>query len=302
MRPHVELIHEQDSVWHRAELPHARGEAVERRLSADEETGAASLRVDARSEVTWPPGRHAAELELYVLEGELAVGERRLGPGGYIHAPARALVPGLRLSAGARVLLFREGDGPGFEPEPERAESEPERHARGAARAEPAPHESPGSGLTLVDASALPWTEVRTPGPPAGLTIKPLHRDPGGARVTRLIRALPGWRDPRLEHHLIFEEAFTLAGRATYNFGELTPGTYFFRPPRIKHGDFTAAAPDGCTWLIRSGGEIVNYYTEGAGVTVHGRPLNYVPEREGPTLAGVPVRSRSAGEWDGSGR
>ena len=46
MRPHVEMIHEEDYIWHGAELPGSEGRASERRLSVDEEDGSSSLRVD----------------------------------------------------------------------------------------------------------------------------------------------------------------------------------------------------------------------------------------------------------------
>ncbi|MFD9465448.1 hypothetical protein [Streptomyces sp. NPDC060027] len=54
MRPHVELIHEDDYVWHPAELPYTVGEVRERRLSSDEEDGSAalSLAFDSAASVT----------------------------------------------------------------------------------------------------------------------------------------------------------------------------------------------------------------------------------------------------------
>jgi quercetin dioxygenase-like cupin family protein len=280
MRPHVELIHEGDYVWRRAELPGGVGEAVQRNLSVDEETGAASLRIDFRSGFRRPAGRHAADTEWFVIEGEVAVGERTLRAGGYLQAPGGTKIPEVRAAAGTRVLLFREGDW-GFE-------------AAG-----------PDDGrvaLTVVDSAAAGWRQVATAGPPAGLMIKALRKDPETGLTSRLVWAKPGWADERLEHHDVFEEAYTLSGRATYNFGEMTPGTYFFRPPGVKHGRFVSAEPDGCVWLIRSGGDIVNLYTLDSEVVVRGRPLNYDPATQGPEIAGLPVRSRTTGAWDGMGR
>ena len=43
MRPHVELIHEDDYIWHGAELIGGEGRASERRLSVDEEDGSSRL-------------------------------------------------------------------------------------------------------------------------------------------------------------------------------------------------------------------------------------------------------------------
>lgn len=46
MRPHVELIAEDDYVWHAAEPVGGEGRASERRLSVDKEDDSSSLRVD----------------------------------------------------------------------------------------------------------------------------------------------------------------------------------------------------------------------------------------------------------------
>jgi len=80
VRPHVELIHEDDYLWHPAELPRGEGAAVQRNLSYDEENGAASTRV--RFQDTWsrPAGYHHADTEWYVLNGQAQVGDAVLGP------------------------------------------------------------------------------------------------------------------------------------------------------------------------------------------------------------------------------
>ena len=56
MRPHVELIHEADYVWHAAELPGGEGRASERRLSVDEEDGSSSLKVAFHTDWGRGPG------------------------------------------------------------------------------------------------------------------------------------------------------------------------------------------------------------------------------------------------------
>lgn len=87
MRPHVEVIHEDDYVWHAAELAGGEGRAVERRLSVDEEDGSSSLRVDFRTGWGRGPGIHHATTEFYVLDGSMTYGGRRLGAGGYLYLP-----------------------------------------------------------------------------------------------------------------------------------------------------------------------------------------------------------------------
>ena len=77
------------------------------------------------------------------------------------------------------------------------------------------------------------------------------------------------------------------------------PGTYFFRPALIRHGDFTAALDMGCTWIVRSDSDLVDWYTEDSRVEMHGTPTNWGPEFPGTTAPRLlqPVRSRSIGPW-----
>ena len=62
-----------------------------------------------------------------------------------------------------------------------------------------------------------------------------------------------------------------------YNFGTLDLGTYFFRPARVKHGHFTTME-GGATWLLRSDGELANWYTQNEWVRWGGEGVNYGPE------------------------
>lgn len=284
MRPHVEIIQEDDYVWHPAELPSGEGRARQRNLSVDEEDGSASLRVDFLSAFARPGGYHVADTEWYVLDGEIAVGDQRLGRGGYFHAPKGVALPPVRAAEGTRILLYREYGDWGFEPTDRNAE-----WAR-----EPS--------LTVLDTEAMEWKAVEKPGPKPGLMIKLLHEDTKTGFYTRLIWAKPGWDDHRLAHHPCYEEAYTLWGSMVYNYGLLTGATYFFRPAWVKHGHFISHEPDGCAWIIRSDGELVNLYTTNERVIVEGTAENYDRETQGPVLAGIPVRSKSTGEWSGEGR
>ncbi len=284
MRPHVELIHEDDYIWHKAELQGGEGKAIQRILSADEEDGSASLRVDFLSAFDRPRGYHTADTEWYVLEGEIAVGDERLGQGGYFHAPKGVVMPRVQAKEGTRILLYREYGDWGFEATDKSADwaREPE--------------------VIVLDTEAMEWLAVDKPGPKPGLFIKMLHRNPETGFYSRLIWAAPGWDDHRLAHHPCYEEAYTIFGSMVYNFGDLTPGTYFFRPAWVKHGHFISHEPDGCAWLIRSDGDLVNYYTTNERVIVEGDAENYDKETQGPVITGLPVRSKSTGEWSGDGR
>ena len=124
-----------------------------------------------------------------------------------------------------------------------------------------------------------------------------LYRDEKTGFYTRLIKAKPNWREHPLAHHPVYEEAYCLEGSFHYNFGEMWPGTYFFRPALVRHGDFTAG-DDGTVWLLRCDGDLVDWYTDNAKMEMHGDPVNWGKDYPG-TLDPVPlqpVRSRSIGD------
>ncbi|GGT16881.1 DUF4437 domain-containing protein [Nonomuraea spiralis] len=257
MRPHVELIHEKDYVWHGAELIGGEGRASERRLSVDEEDGSCSLRIDFHTRWGRGPGVHHADTEYFVLEGSMTYGGRTIGRGGYVHAPKGVPAEAVTFAEGTRILHYREYGDAGFDP--------------GAAR-------RPGAGddVIVLDSAAMTWDAVPNAGPMPGLFIKYLHVDPVSGFYTRLVHSQEGWSDHRLAHHPCYEEAYTIEGRMEYNFGTLLDNTYFFRPARVKHGHFTTME-GGVTWILRSDGELQNWYTQNEWVRWGGEAVNYGP-------------------------
>lgn len=262
MRPHVETIQEDDYIWHGAELVAGEGRASERRLSVDEEDGSCSLRIDFHTDWGRGPGIHHANTEYHVLDGEMTYGDKRIGKGAYLYAPKGVPVDAMRFSEGSRILHYREYGDAGFD----RVDSV------SAPRWVEARED-----VILRDTEAMTFDAVPNPGPMPGLFIKYLHVDPVSGFYTRLVYAQEGWTDHRLAHHPCYEEAYTTQGKMTYNFGDLDPGAYFFRPARIKHGHFTALE-GGTTWLFRSDGELLNWYTQNEWVRWGGEGVNYGPD------------------------
>ena len=298
MRPHVEFIHEDDLIWHPAELPHGKGEAVQKNLSYDEEDGSASMRVNFNSDWTRVAGLHNAMTEWYVQKGEVRIGKEVLNKGGYFCAPKGVLTPALSVDAGTELLMFREYGDWQFEPANADAADKPKENE-----------------LTIVHTNDMEWYEVTDPKhgspmnferggtPVPGLYIKLMYRDPVTGFYTRLIKAKPGWREHPLAHHPVFEESYTVAGDFDYNYGNLRTGTYFFRPAHIRHGDFTAGEKEGATFLLRCDGDLVDWYTDNARVEMVGDPVNWgegYPLSEPPALL-QPVRSRSVGKMEDPG-
>ncbi|UGY91915.1 DUF4437 domain-containing protein [Streptomyces gobiensis] len=296
MRPHVELVDERDLIWHPAEFQRATGTAEQRNLSYDEEDGSASLKVRFTGDWSRPAGVHHADTEWYVLSGEVTIGDTTLGPEGYWTAPAGVRTPPVEVAAGTEILLFREHGDCGFDL---------------ADRDRPDVRED--QKLIVLRTSEMPWIDVKdgspmrfdlggTPVP--GLFIKLLHRDQKTGFYTRLIKAKPGWREEPLAHHPCSEEAYCLDGAFAYNYGTMWPGTYFWRPPLIRHGDFTADAEKGCTWLVRSDSDLVDWYTGNARVVMRGEALNWGPDHPDtvPPRFVEPVRSQSIGPWEDPSR
>ena len=283
MRPHVEVIQQSDLIQHEGEFPHAVGGSWQRNLSYDEEVGAASARVHLEKGWRRPRGYHHAITEWYVLEGAIMVDGHEYGKGTYWRSPKLQLVPEMRSEGGAELLVYREDGDYGFTP-PESGLPEAE------------------DDWTLLNGEEMEWLAVAKPGPAPGLYIKMLHVHPVTTAYSRLIWAAPGWLDHRLAHHPCSEEAYTISGSMTYNYGDLYDGVYFYRPAWVKHGHFLSGEPDGCVWLIRSDGELTNLYTGENRVIREEEALNYDPQTQRPVLAGIPVRSRSMGEWSLDGQ
>ncbi|GIF98694.1 DUF4437 domain-containing protein [Catellatospora citrea] len=282
MRAHVELIHEDDYIWHVGELPYGEGKVRERRLSVDEEDGSSSLSLDFPADWGRGGGVPHANTEFYVVSGSLSYGGTELGAGGYVQVPKGVPMDWIKVREGSRVLHWREYGDCGFDPDARRwADAVGE--------------------VTVLDSNRMEWTEAPSVGPLTPLYIKLLHRDPKTGFYTRLIRAKKGWTDHRLAHHPCYEEFYTLGGKMAYNFGDIDDGTYCFRPAGVKHGHFIAETD--IDWIIRSDGELINWYTTEEWVKWGGHAENYDDHNHDhlPVISTLPVRSRSRGAWTGDG-
>lgn len=262
MRPHVETIQEADYIWHAAELVRGEGRGSERRLSVDEEDGSCSLRIDFHTD--WGRGRgiHHANTEYFVLEGQMTYGDRKIGKGAYVYAPKGVPTDSLQFAEGTQICLYREYGDAGFD----------EVDSLLAPRWPDARED-----VIVIDTEAMKFDAVPNAGPQPGLFIKYLHVDPVTGFYSRIVHAQEGWTDHRLAHHPCYEEAYTIGGKMTYNFGDLDTGAYFFRPARVKHGHFTSLE-GGCTWIFRSDGELKNWYTQNEWVRWGGEAVNYGPD------------------------
>lgn len=289
MRPHVECIDERDHIWHLAEFVKAEGTAVQKNLSYDEEDGSVSSKVRFTTDWGRPAGVHHAETEWFVLSGAVTIGDRQLGAGDYWMAPTGVWTPQLKVTEGTEILLYREYGDWGFDVT---------NASRSSIRED--------QRLTVKNSGTDEWVpvELGSPmrfdlggSPVPGLFIKMLHRDEKTGHYTRLIKAKPGWKEHPLAHHPVYEESYCLGGGFEYNYGSMWPGTYSFRPALIRHGDFAAGDDEGCTWIIRCDGDLVDWYTTDARIVMEGNATNHGPDMPwtAPPKLPTPQRSRSMG-------
>lgn len=304
MRPHVETVQNTDLMWHPAELPGGEGKAVQRNLSYDEENGAASTEVYFPSGWSRPSGFHYADTEWFVLDGEVKVGNRVLGRHGYLRAPAGQLTPDIEVKPESTLLIFREYGDFAFD------QSE-ESWDRQVITSQNAYEEKPGDLTVLDTRTEATWIPNIYEGDSQRfLHIKFLYHVPSPEGnhtkgwATLMGFAPPKWREHRVAHHPCFEEAYCVWGEMDYNFGHIVPGNYFFRPAKVKHGNFDSYPQSGAAWIFRLDGDLINWITSGSRVEVHGKARNYDPENpaQRPEIAGLPVRSKTTGVWDGDGR
>ena len=303
MRPHVELIQEADLCWHAAELPRGQGKGVRqrnlvlrrrRRLGID--AGPVSTRHGvARADITMRTS--SGMWSRATCASVIAISAK----GGYWRAPAGLAVPRIEVEAGTDVLMFREYGDWGFSVSRKNRAKHVSRGGNTASRAH--------GELTVVDSHRMEWMPNAYEGDTQRfLKLKLLYLDPASPDnnntgfVTMLAWAPPGWSDNRMVHHPVFEEAYSLDGHLVYNFGTLDAGTYFFRPAMVKHGHFVAGEERGWTGFFRLDGSLINWITTNERVIVEGNAVNYDPKTQAPVIAGIPVRSRSAGDWDLDGQ
>ncbi|GAA0715627.1 DUF4437 domain-containing protein [Dactylosporangium roseum] len=196
-----------------------------------------------------------------MLKGSMTYGGKKFGPGAYVYAPKGVPTDAITFAEGTQILHYREYGDAGFD----------------QVASTQAPRWSDArEDVIVLDTAAMQWDAVPNAGPMPGLFIKYLHVDPVTGFYTRLVHAQEGWNDHRVAHHPCYEEAYTTQGRMSYNFGDLDLGTYFFRPARIKHGHFVADK-GGTTWLLRSDGELHNWYSENERVRWGADAVNYGP-------------------------
>mgnify|MGYP000678184892 CR=1 FL=1 len=236
-----------------------------KQLSFDEETGARTLLVELPPGWTQPPGYHSADLEMFVVEGGIRVGDRPVGRYSYAYYPA-GYSHSFGTEEGATVIQFWSGE-PDYVAS---AESKPGTDVDSVVdglRYHDVPTKGPASLPKFRDEPVMQNSPVH---------VKLLRLDestgqktwiatsPGGYPVMSGEGDLPLWSSSAG-----WQEGYLLAGDMTVGeclpegqvAGEYSPDGYFFRPAGNRHGGPSQYSETFAVWLYRTGpGHWVTYH------------------------------------------
>ncbi len=243
-RQHIEPYDERDTPFRRLTLPGFPRGTHYKTLSVDAESGACSLILELETGWSRPAGFSYTEMELFVLDGRILVGQESWEPGRYLWVPAGVSLPAMRVPRSARLLVFYNYGEPSFVASPE--------DPRGAFR---------DGVLTLDTYNGMQWNPVvrKAPGVAPGCMTKVLRVDPVTKACTFLYCMTPNYWQDNISYHDCSEESYHIWGTSwMMQFGYLPTGGYFWRPPYINHGAF--ASEHGCIALGRTDAELFNYF------------------------------------------
>jgi len=245
MRPHVEFIHTHEMPFETAELVSSRADIGSKLLSLAPGDGALSAVLSYPAGWKGKPNeRMTADEEFFVLSGAILIGNVTYGEGCYAHLPAGYAKNITAGPAGAEVLTF-------FSQHPD-----------------PAPTAQTFDRSRLVERHSLyedgwdaDYSGVNSPEIAAsGSRKKLLRTDPVSGDQTWIMGVIPSYREKKVESHPVVQECYIVSGELAGNYGLMTAGSYFWRPPQILHGPY--GTKTGAVILSRTiGGKlIVDYY------------------------------------------
>lgn len=210
-------------------------------LSFDTETGASTELVKWTHDWDSSSGYFNCDVEIFVLSGQLQIGQLRLGRYTYGFIPEGVCIEAWSAQENT-IALWMPGRHPSFVTSLT--------DALGAKRELYMPSSS---------SELIPWSPTITPGFPPGAMRKTLRKGPEGGRSTWLLGCLPQFAETVAEYHPMPEEEFVLQGSMTTQAGHMTPGCYFWRPELIPHAP--AYTETGYFALVRGGNPHISYHT-----------------------------------------
>jgi len=242
-RPHIEPFVDRTVAFKKMTLPGFGKGMQYKTLSLDTDTGACSLIVQFESGYSLPPGMSYTELEMFVLNGSITVGDTTHTPGTYFCVPAGVHLPAMSMPRGATALMYYNYGEPSF------VESDADHPL------------AQRSDLAIVNAyEQLQWSSAAIyPATAPGCLVKILKYDQRTQGFTFLYCMTPNFWQDNISYHDCCEESYHIWGTSwMMQFGELPTGGYFWRPPYINHGAF--ACKLGTLALGRTDTQLYNHF------------------------------------------
>ncbi|MBT8078963.1 MAG: hypothetical protein KJO31_10330 [Gammaproteobacteria bacterium] len=173
------------------------------------------------------PGK---SVEIYVLQGEIQLGDLMLGPGGYAYLPSGTFGTSMSTDVGAEILYFLDDLDP------------------------KAVIQTP----LILSADIIDWAPVSGDDEDLGLLVKELRKDPGNGSRTWLLSVSPT-ATRRWARSTVLREGFLVSGSDRLSecldgepvTGDYLAGGYFLRPPGAVSGGPESISETGATWLLR---------------------------------------------------
>ena len=242
-RLHIEPFVDRDVGFKKMTMPGFSSDMQYKTLSIDTDNGACTMTVQYDAGYKQAPGFCYTEMELFIQEGHLKIGDQTCGPGHYLYIPAGVHMPSISTEEGALCLNFYNFAPPSFE------ESDADHD------------DADRAGLVSVSSyDGLDWQGNQLfPATAPGCMLKMLHIDPKTFAMTFLYCMVPGFWQDNISYHDVAEEAYHIWGTSwMMQFGNLPTGGYFWRPAYINHGCFRSEL--GILAIGRTDGELHNHF------------------------------------------
>ncbi|MDG1003907.1 MAG: DUF4437 domain-containing protein [Emcibacteraceae bacterium] len=243
-RPHIEPYVELNNSYKNFNLPGFAGGSHFKVLSLDRDIGACTLKMQYDGGYIRRPGMSYSDMELFVLKGEMKIGDINCVEGHYMFVPAGMALGAIDVPNGCEALIMYN------DAEPTYIESD-ENH----------PYCMTEAFVSLNGYEDAPWApgNVVTPSVAAGCLLKLLRYDPYTEAMSFLYCMTPQFMQDNISYHDCAEESYHIWGESwMMQFGNLPTGGYFWRPPYINHGSFRCKL--GTIAFGRTDSKLHNYF------------------------------------------
>jgi hypothetical protein len=227
-------------------------------LSRDSESGAVSLL--ARMPAGWKnaaTGYHASDMEIFVLKGAVKIGDHLFTDRCYTYVPEGVSYGPITAEKETTALWFFDGDASFTASATSRSGAAIDRRVEFKSY-----YQEPWVSAVEVGSSKQP-----------GIFMKILKQLPNDGSMTWVAGSFAGRPPRKYEAHPTVEEAWLMEGE--FNLGEclpegfkiwhMTEGSYFYRPPKIRHIGPNSGSRSYAIWFFRAPAKLASAYFDDCG-------------------------------------